>query len=95
MAEVTRYTYLAAQAWEDRLRILQPGIEFTNSTGEAKGPVADWQKVWASKGWATGNGTTRLPPRPPLDANPHVAHRITPIAWNVPLWLDIAYLWIN
>ena len=95
MAYVTRSTYLAARAWEDRLRILQPGIEFENSKGEPTGPVAEWQKVWVNKGWATGNGTTRLPPRPPLDANPHVVCRITPLAWNVPLGLDIAYLWIK
>jgi ribonuclease HI len=95
MAAVSRYTYLAACARENRLRILQPKIQLTDANGDDHGPVAEWAQMWVTKGWATSTGRTLLPRRPPLGSNPHGAHRLTRLAWRVPLALDIAFAWIT
>ena len=81
--------------WENRLKILNPGISFVGNDGQEKGPVVEWNKRWVLKGWATRSGHTCLPRSPLAAAQPHCMRLVTPIAWRVPTALFIAYTWIR
>ena len=84
----TRHSLHLARDTEENLRILHPGIKFEN-----KGPVCEWEKIWAKTGWATTDGKSLLPRTiGPVKGN-WVLRNTTPVAWNTPLALRIVYHW--
>jgi ribonuclease HI len=95
MRDVTRHTLRISEAWEDRLRILQPGISFESANGERTGPIADWRKIWSAKGWATEDGRTLLPRSMLRAPQPHIGRCHSRVAWNTPAALLIALKWIE
>ena len=95
MGEVTKYSLRVAKKWEERIRILHPGISFVDENGEDKGPVGEWRKRWEAKGWATSDGRTRLPRRLLSTSQPHSSRFVTPIAWRVPVALIVFHSWLR